>query len=114
MVRRSQNTQVRSVQAEEALRLFAALLEEARRRRAMPQTELAERAGISRTTLRQVLRGSPTAAIGVYFEIAVLVGVPLFSPDEVELQRAIARSTQMLALLPKHIHPQQEDGDADF
>jgi serine/threonine-protein kinase HipA len=47
----------------------------ARRARRWPVTELAERAGVSRHTVRAVEDGAPTVAIGTVFELAIIVGV---------------------------------------
>ncbi|MCB1767513.1 MAG: helix-turn-helix transcriptional regulator [Candidatus Competibacteraceae bacterium] len=105
-----------SLQSHEALALFATLLETARRERQMSQAELAERAGISRATVQAVLKGEPQVAIGTVFEVAALLGTPLFNiePGHPRLTEYRELLEARLALLPKHIHPPKADIDDDF
>ena len=94
------------------LELVAVLgLEIARGRRARRLTaaELAERAGISRSTLHAVEHGSPTVAIGVVFELAGLVGVDLFGAGPTGAAALLDASRTRLALLPSRVRA----GDAD-
>lgn len=80
-------------------------LEIARGRRAMRWTaeELAQRAGITRVTLRNVEEGSPRVALGIYFELAVLVGIDLFGADRRGLADLVTRSRERLELLPERV-----------
>lgn len=105
-----------SLQSREALALFATLLETARHERQMSQAELAERAGISRTTVQAVLKGEPHVAIGTVFEVAALLGVPLFSAEPGDRRLAEYRGLleARLVLLPKHLHPPKAGIDDDF
>jgi hypothetical protein len=49
------------------------------------------------------------------FELAVLTGVPLFTPSADELPKRLATSRDRLALLPKRVRKQAEAGaNADF
>ena len=87
-----------------------------RRERRWTLAELAERAAISVVTLRQVERGSPTVAIGTVFELATLVGLPLFGADDraqsIELRD---RAQDRLRLLPARIRePSMGPDDDDF
>jgi transcriptional regulator with XRE-family HTH domain len=75
----------------------------ARRERRWTAEDLAERAGISLVTLRKVERGDPTVALGTAFEVAVLVGVPLFNVDRSELPALVTRGREQLALVPSRV-----------
>lgn len=66
-------------------------------------------------TARAVEHGSPSVSVGTVFELAVLTGVPLFTPSADELPKRLATSRDRLALLPKRVRKQAEAGaNADF
>lgn len=89
--------------ATQAMRIFADLIKAARKKQRWSEAELAERAGISRLTVRKIEQGNPGTELGLYFEIAALLGIPLFDADSRKLT-AIAHELDMqLALLPKRI-----------
>ncbi len=97
----------------DVLRILATQLEAARREQRMPQAELAERAGISINTLKAILSGSPTVAVGTVFEVAYILGVPL-AEDEQNL--AVARNTlaRLVKWMPKAVHKPGARIDDDF
>ncbi len=88
----------------EALALLGKLIRLARKQRRMTAAELAERTGISRSTLQRIEKGDPKVEVGTMFEAAALVGVPLFDAGPGRLSDKIARIDDKLALLPKAIH----------
>lgn len=47
----------------------------ARKRRRLTTIQVAERAGIDRTTLYQVEKGSPSVSIGAYFNVLRVLGL---------------------------------------
>lgn len=47
----------------------------ARKRRKLTTSQVAERAGISRTTLYQIEKGNPSVAIGLYFNVLRVLGL---------------------------------------
>lgn len=97
----------------EALALLGKLIQLARKQRRMTAAELAERTGISRSTLQRIEKGDPKVEIGIMFEAATLVGVPLFDAGPGRLSDKIERVTDKLALLPKSIHkPEPKVNDA--
>jgi len=53
-------------------------------------------------------------AVGLVFELATLVGVPLFHPDKERLRLDLERTRARSALLPKHVLPPAGDVDDDF
>ncbi len=107
-------TKMYSRQALEAATLLGLEIAQARRERTWTTTELAERAGISRPTLRKIEQGDPTVALGTVFEVATLVGVPLFGADPSELGTLVRRSRDRLQLLPERVREPAEPVDDDF
>jgi transcriptional regulator with XRE-family HTH domain len=91
-------------------------LEVARTRRARRWTEaaLAERAGISAVTLRNIERGVPTVGIGTVFEVSTILGIDLFGADPVELRSMVERGRDRLALLPPRVREPARPVDDDF
>lgn len=96
----------------EALALLGRQLRLARMERKMPASELAQRAGISRGLLQRIENGDPRCEIGVAFELATLLGLPLF--DAAGLTGHIQRLDDRLALLPRYARPAGQDVDDDF
>ena len=96
----------------EALALLGRQLRLTRIERKIPATELAQRAGISRGLLQRIENGDPKCEIGVAFEIATLLGVPLF--DTGSLGSHIQRIDDKLALLPQYARPERQEVDDDF
>ena len=80
----------------------------------MSEVELAERAGVARSTLQRIERGDPRVEIGLVFEAAVLTGVPIFEPDATTLAMQIEQMQDMLALMPAHIRKSRRDVDDNF
>jgi transcriptional regulator with XRE-family HTH domain len=87
----------------EATQLLGAQITVARRERRWSARELAERAGITQPTLRKVERGDPTVGVGVAFEVARLVGVPLFHEDRARLTLDLDRTRARAAVLPQRV-----------
>ena len=65
--------------------------------------ELAERAGISEKTVRNVEAGSSKTAIGTVFELAWLVGLDLLGRDEADLPGLVALGSARLAVAPRRV-----------
>jgi transcriptional regulator with XRE-family HTH domain len=58
-----------------ALRKLGADIRDARRRRRIPVSILAERASISRTTLNRIEKGDPAASLGNYATVLFALGM---------------------------------------
>ncbi len=58
-----------------ALRKLGSDMRDARRRRRIPTTVMAERAGISRPTLRKVEDGDPSVSLGIYASVLFVLGM---------------------------------------
>ena len=98
----------------DAVAVLGTQIASARRKRRWTAAELADRAGISVTTMRNVERGTPTVAIGVVFELATLLGVPLFGVPANSLGVVRARAADQLALLPQRVYESMGPVDDDF
>ena len=85
----------------EAGRLLGARIKLARVERRWTLQELADRIGVTHTTMRKVERGDLTVGLGVAFEAATIVGVTLFDDDETRRSVELSRVADRLALLPK-------------
>lgn len=80
----------------------------------MSQLELAERLGVSRSTVVAIERGSPTVALGTVFEAAVIVGIPLIAEDRKELNELASSIAAIARVLPKRGRAKTRDVDDDF
>jgi transcriptional regulator with XRE-family HTH domain len=98
----------------EALKLLGQSIRVARIQRHLTSAELAERIGISRTSLHRIERGDPRSAIGPIFEAATIVGVTLFEAEPGRLAGDLARTGEKLALLPKKVRPPKIVVDDEF
>ena len=98
----------------EALVLFGKRIKLKRKLLKWPEAELVDRAKISRATLQKIEKGDPTCAIGLFFEVATLVGIKLFESDSDPLSTQIERVEDKIALLPKSTHAKNLVVDDDF
>jgi DNA-binding XRE family transcriptional regulator len=94
--------------------MLGKLIRIGRSERGLTAQELADRAGISRTTLSSIEKGAPGPEIGLVFEVASLVGVHLFEYDERALQTQNARLDEKLTLLPQSVRRAMKEVDDDF
>ncbi len=85
-----------------------------RQKRKLTTSDLADRAGISRTTLHKIESGDLTCEIGLVFEVATLVGVKLFDAENSSLTGQIDRVDSKIALLPKYVRKSKMVVDDDF
>jgi len=86
----------------EATRLLGQLIKLARKKRRMSEHELAERANVSRSTIQKVEKGDPSVNIGLVFEAATVVGVPLFNTaNAASLKTQNDTANEKLALLSR-------------
>lgn len=78
------------------------------------EKNLADRAGISRATLRKIENGEMGCTVGLVFEVATLVGVKLFEPDSLPLSKHIEHTQDKIALLPQRIKATKKAVRDDF
>lgn len=98
----------------QALTMLGKLIRIGRAERSLTAQDLADRAGISRTTLSNIEKGAPGPQIGIVFEVASIVGVRLFDYDERTLQMHNAHLDEKLTLLPKSVRHSVKEVDDDF
>ena len=98
----------------EAVRLLAHLIKAKRLEKKVSLAALSERAGISRGLLQRIEKGDFGCSLGATFEVAVLLGIPLFYPDPTELKRHGRLVEEKLALLPKSARARHTKVDDDF
>ncbi len=104
-----------SFQAKDAVSLLGKQIKLARMERKWSLDNLAERTGISRVTLQKIEAGKMTSSIGLVFEAAVLVGVPLFEQDNQKYFNTNFNLVQSkIALLPKRTRSSTKVVDDDF
>ena len=100
----------------DAMHLLGKAIRAERKSKNMSEKSLADRAGTSREFIRRVEQGDMACGIGVVFEIAHIVGIPLFGaePNTNQLAQHIAEVEGKLTLLPKTIHKKTKVIDDDF
>jgi DNA-binding XRE family transcriptional regulator len=98
----------------EAVSLLGRLIRLHRVERRMSAKDLADRAGISRTTLRKIESGDMKCEIGLVFEVAVLVGVPLFTNASLTLHDLREHIEAKIALLPQSVRLGSGEVHDDF
>jgi transcriptional regulator with XRE-family HTH domain len=84
----------------EAARLLGARVRLARRERRWTLQELADRVGVTHVTMHKVERGDLTVGLGVAFEAAAVLGVPLFHEERARRALEAGRVEDRLAVLP--------------
>ena len=94
--------------------LLASLIKAARKRKGWSETDLAERCGATRPTIRKIEQGSPATEIGLYFEVANILGIPLFTEDTRELTAIQERVNLELSLLPQRMRKKSKEVFDDF
>lgn len=97
----------------EAGRLLGARIRLGRREHRWTLQELADRVGVTAVTMRKVERGELTVGLGIAFEAATVVGVPLFHEDRARRSLEAARVQDRLAVLPRTVR-RSTDFDDDF
>jgi transcriptional regulator with XRE-family HTH domain len=100
--------------AREAIELLGQSIRLARIEKKLTMDETAQRAGISRALLRRIERGEPGSTIGTVFEVAAIVGVPLFEAERSRLTSQIAQRNDRLALLPLRVRAPGKAVKDDF
>ena len=99
----------------EAGALLGKLIKLGRKERKWSEQELAERAGILRTTFKKIEKGHLGVEIGLMFEVAVLVGVKLFDEESSSLRSHITQADDKLSVLPGAVRKRRKlSVDDDF
>jgi DNA-binding XRE family transcriptional regulator len=86
-----------------ALRKLGGNIRDARRRRRIPTTTMAERASISRTTLGKVEKGNPGVQLGIYATVLFVLGLTNRLADLADLRHDEAGLEMEEERLPQRI-----------
>jgi len=95
----------------QAARILGSSIRLARRERRWTAQSLAERIGVSPPTLLRIEKGDPSVGLGVAFEAANILGVPLFDQDLSSRSLEEIRLDNRLALFPKSVRKTRIDND---
>lgn len=95
------------------IQTFGQMIRLARLERKMPQVELAERIGVSRQTVSAIEQGDPKVGVGIVFEAAYIVGIPLLASDRSTLDQLSTVVAGLATLLPQRTNGIKEVSD-DF
>lgn len=95
----------------EGVALLGNLIRLARKERRLTVRDLADRAGISRTTLQKIEKGDVRCEIGLVFETAALAGVKLFESDSKSLETLDEQIKDKIAVLPKSVRVSKRADD---
>lgn len=108
------NTRAYSRYALEATELLGLLIHDARIARGLTVAAVAEHAGLSRGLVGRIENGEMGCSIGAVFELAAIVGVPLFEAEPATLTRHLAAARGKLILLPKRVRKNTQAVTDDF
>ena len=101
--------------ADTAVQTLGEQIKIARLERRITMQDLCERAGVSRGLLYRLERGDPSCNIGSAFEIATILGLPLFQSDNYDdLVFKAKIAEDKLALLPNRARPKKIEIDDNF
>tara|TARA_R110002073_G_C9422839_1_gene576167 strand:+ start:1092 stop:1448 length:357 start_codon:yes stop_codon:yes gene_type:complete len=115
-------TRTYSKYTHQAVHLLGQHIKLARKKRNWTQRELAERAGVGRTTVQKVENGHMGIEIGLAFEIASIAGIPLFTHEQNShsltlsnsLDTELRQAQELLSVLPRGVHKPSVKVDDDF
>ena len=86
-----------------ALRKFGADIQDARKRRRLPMSVVAERAFTSRSTLQRIEAGDPGVGIGIYAAVLQSLGLLDELANAVDLSRDSVGQALASAALPRRV-----------
>jgi len=113
MAKRTMKTHSR--QAIQAMNLLGRLIKVRRLELKITAEDLAARAGISRALLYRIEGGDLACSIGAVFEVAAIVGVPLFDDESGHtLASHVQRYDRELMLLPRAVRASHSPVFDDF
>lgn len=99
----------------EAVTLLGQMIRIARIEQKMSVKDLAERVGVSRDLMQRIEKGDLRCGIGLVFEAATIVGVPLFEANNPKQLTQFSRMYEdKIKLLPKAVHAKKTLLKDDF
>ena len=108
------HTQPYSQYGVDAAELLGVMIRDARLTRGFTVNEIATRAGLSRGLVRRIEAGHTSCSVGAMFELASLVGVPLFEAEPAKLGQQLNMARDRLKLLPKRYRKHKQKVKDDF
>jgi transcriptional regulator with XRE-family HTH domain len=105
---------VYSKYAQDAASLIGQQIKLARKSKKWSSANLAERAGITRETLQRIENGDMRTSIGLVFEVAAIIGVPLFTEDKQLFSNNLELIQSKIELLPQRIRTKKKVVDDNF
>jgi Uncharacterized protein conserved in bacteria len=84
-----------------AIKNLGAMIRGCRLERGITQQNLADRINVSRYTIIAIEKGDPKVAVGVVFEAAYIVGIPLLVDGRDEMKNLSLNLSNLAAILPK-------------
>ena len=94
------------------LRKLGADIRDARRRRRLPMTVVAERAFTSRSTLQKIEQGDTNVGIGIYASVLQALGLLNGLEDVADIAHDEVGQSLASANLPKRVHLKSKAGPA--
>ena len=107
-------TRTYSTRTLQAMKIFASQICIARKEHQWSVAELAERVGTTRPTIQQIEQGNPATGLGLYFEAANILGVPLYEAENPQMTAIQKKLDRSLTLLPKRIDKDRGEVFDDF
>lgn len=96
-----------------ALRKLGADIHDARRRRRLPMSVVAERAFTSRSTLQKIEAGDNNVSIGIYAGVLQALGLLDGLSQVADISNDSVGQSLASADLPKHAHPKRSRRSSD-
>jgi len=112
-----QRKRVYSRYSKQATLLLGELIRASRLEKKIAEKDLSERVGISRATLQKIEKGDLKVEVGLYFETAAILEIPLFNietNDKLTMDYELKMVAEKLALLPKRARKSIVKVDDDF
>lgn len=102
-----------SPQTTEALTVMGQMIVLKRKEAKLTAQALADKAGVSRSTIHRIERGDPKCEIGVAFELVTLLGADIFDIERHLITQGAFLAAKIKAL-PKTVRTSQKAVDNDF
>ncbi len=96
-----------------AVKSLGQMIKNCRLERGITQQDLADRINVSRYTIIAIEGGDLKVAVGVIFEAAYIVGIPLLADSRDELKNLSLNLSNLATILPKRSVPTRKNSDED-
>lgn len=93
--------------AEQALAVLGDLIRIARTDRKWTQAHLGKVCSVDRRTIAAIENGRPEVRIGTVFNVAAVLGIPLYDSDASQMSRLKRLHGEMASLIPRRVDTQR-------